>query len=58
MIQIFQGRCIPDLYQVYGLARVAGWDLYNLHGLGHVSCVGYVLYGSCTASHNGWLGSR
>ena len=42
MIQISQGRgCIPDLYD---LAHVAAWELYNLHDLGNVSCVD--LYGT------------
>ncbi|CAM9925878.1 unnamed protein product [Laminaria digitata] len=30
------------------VAHVAGWVPYNLHGPGHVSWVGYVLYRSCT----------
>ena len=30
----------------YDLARVAGWEPYNLHGLGHVSWVGDVLPGT------------
>ena len=41
-----QGRHIPDLYDLYGLydlAHVAGWELCNLHHLGRVSWVGSVL---------------
>ena len=33
------------------------WEPYNPHGLGHISRVGSVLYRSCTAYHNGRLGS-
>ena len=42
IILIFQGRYIPDLYD---LALVAGWEELNtLHDLGHVYWVGSVLY--------------
>ena len=59
-----QGRYVPDLYDLYDLydlhdlAHVAGWEPYNLHGLGRVSCVGSVLYRSCTTVHNGRLEFR
>ena len=43
---------------MYDLARVAGWEQHKLHNLGRVSCVGSVLYRSCTTSHNDRLGSR
>ena len=33
MIYIFQGRYIPDLYDLYDLAHVAGWEPYNLYDL-------------------------
>ena len=46
-----------DLYDLYDLPHVAGWEPYNLHDLGHVSCIGSVLHGSCTKSNNGRLGS-
>ena len=58
MIQIFQGRCIPDLYDLYDPARVAGWEPYNLDDPGHVSWVGSVPYRCCATSHNGGLVSR
>ena len=61
MIYLLQGRYIPDLYDLYDLhdlAHVAGWEPYHLHGLGHVSWVGYVFYVSCTTFHDGRLGSR
>ena len=32
-------RYIPDLYDLYDLAHVAGWEPYNPHDLGHVSWV-------------------
>ena len=32
-----------DLYDLYGVAHAAGWESYNVHGLGHVSWVGSVL---------------
>ena len=32
MIWIFEGRCIPDLWD---LTHVTGWELYSLHDLGH-----------------------
>ena len=51
----FQGRYCHDLYDP---ARVAGWERYNLHDLGHVSWGGSVLYRSYAAPHNGSLGSR
>ena len=59
MINIFQGRYIPDLYDLYDLydlAHVAGWEPYNLHDLVHVSYVRSVL--CVPASQNGRLGSR
>ena len=34
MILIFQGIFFPDLYD---LAHVGAWELYNLHELGPVS---------------------
>ena len=40
MIYIFQGRWIPDLYD---LAHVAGWESCDLHGTAHVSWVRSVL---------------
>ena len=55
MIRVFQGRYIPSLYD---LAHVAGWQLYNLHDLGHVSWVRPVLCRSCIAPQSGRLGSR
>ena len=64
MTSIFQSRWIPDLYylydlyDLYDLAHVAGLEPYNLHGLGHASWVGSVLYRSCTTFHNGRIGSR
>ena len=48
---------IPDLYDLH-VDHVVGWKPHNLHDLGQVSCVGSVLYRSCTASHNGKLGFR
>ena len=47
-----------DLYNTYDLAHAAGWERYNLHDLGNVSWVGYVLSRSCTAFHNGTGVSR
>ena len=49
----------PMLYDLYGLAYVAGWEPYDLHDLliAHVSWVGSVPYRSCTASDNGRVGS-
>ena len=44
IISARQDRYIPDLYDLYDLARGAGWERYNLHGLGRVSWVGSVLY--------------
>ena len=51
----------PDLYGLYDLAHVAGWDPYNLHDLStaaRVSSIGTVLRGDAspaqTASHSGW----
>ena len=44
-LQILQGRCIPELYDMddlCDLAHVAGWEPYNLHDLAHVSCVGSI----------------
>ena len=38
--------------------HVVGWETCNLDNLGRGSWVGSVLYGSCTASHNGRLGYR
>ena len=32
-----------DLHDLYDLAHVAGWERYNLHGLGPVPCVVSVL---------------
>ena len=61
LMQIFQGRYIPDLYDLYDLydlAHVAGWEPHNLNDLGRVSWAGSVLYRSCTAYYNGRLGSR
>ena len=46
-----------DQYDLYDVAHVVGWELYNLHDLGHVSWVGSALYRSCTTPHNGRLGS-
>ena len=60
-----QGRFIPDLYDLYDLydlhdlydlAPVGGWKPYKPHDLAHISCVGSVLYRSCTTSHSGRLG--
>ena len=49
------GRYVPALYD---LARGAGWEPYNLPDLvADVSCVWQVLYGSCTTSHDGRIGS-
>ena len=45
------------MYDLYGLAHVAGWEPYNLPNLGDVSWAGYVLYRSCTTNQNGRLGS-
>ena len=51
LMQIFQGRYIPDLYDLYDLydmydlAHVAGWEPYNLRYLAHV-LLGFDLY--CT----------
>ena len=55
MTQVFQGRHIPDLYD---LAHVAAWGPYSLHGLGQVCWVGFVLQRSCTLFYNGRLESR
>ena len=33
---------MPDLYDLYDLAHVAGWEPCNLHDLGLVSWVGPV----------------
>ena len=38
-----------DLYDLYGLTHVAGWELYYLHHLGLVSCVGSILHHITTA---------
>ena len=46
-----------DLYDLYDLARVAGWEPYDLHDLGHVSLVGSALYISRASYHSGSLGS-
>ena len=49
-----------DLYDLYGLAHVAGWEPCNLRSLfiGHVSWVGYVLYRCSRAIFgNGLLGA-
>ena len=36
---------IPDLYDLYDLVQVAGWEPYDLHDLlAHVSWVGSALY--------------
>ena len=52
MMYVFQGRYIPDLYDLcdlYELAHVAGWDPYNVRGLyyyipvAHVPLVGSAL---------------
>ena len=43
MMQIFQGRCVPDLYDLYDLydpAHVAGCKPYHLHDPAQVSWVG------------------
>ena len=32
------------MLHLYDVAHVAGWEAYNLHNLGQVSCVGSVLY--------------
>ena len=62
MIHIFQGRSIPDLYD---LSHVAWWEPYNLHDLStvaRVSWVGSLVHRSCTTPAqpltNGRLGSR
>lgn len=36
-VMIYFGRSTPDLYDLYGLARVAVWKPYNQHVLAHVS---------------------
>lgn len=41
MMQMFQGRYIPDLCEV---AHVDGWELHNLHDLRHASWLRSVLY--------------
>ena len=33
-----------DLYDLLGIARVAGWELFDLHNLANVSWVGFVPY--------------
>ena len=38
-----QGRCIPDLYDLYDLAHVAGWERNHLLDVGHVSWAESVL---------------
>ena len=48
---IVQGRCIPDLYDLYDLAHAAGWEPYNLRNLGHVSRVGSALLFTDRAQH-------
>ena len=50
---------IPDLYDLYDLAHDGGWEPYNLHDLGRIFWVGYVLVLniSCTTSHTGRVGS-
>ena len=53
-----QDRYIPDLYDLYDLAHVAGWEPYSLlYGLAQVSWMASVLHRSCAASHNGRLGA-
>ena len=39
-----------DLYDLYDLPHVAGWEPYNLHDLGHFSCVGSALHRPCTTT--------
>ena len=41
---------IDDLYDLYDLAHVAGWESCRLHDPAHISLVGYVL---CATSHDG-----
>ena len=52
-------RTGSNLYDLYDLAHVAGWEPHNLHALlnGHVYWVGSVLYRSCTTCHDGRIGS-
>ena len=60
MIQIFQGRCIPelhDLYDLYDLAHVAGWEPYSLHDL-QAMFPGLDLYYTCPAQHPMAAGHR
>ena len=52
-------RSVPDLYDLYDLAHVSGWEPYVLHDLARVSSVGFVLYRSCIpTSYNFRFGSR
>ena len=48
MAQIFQGKCIPDLYDH---AHVAGWEPYSPHDVEHASWVGSVPYTVDPAQH-------
>ena len=45
LLQVFRGRKVPDLcdmYDLYDLAHVAGWRPFSLHDLAHVAWVGHV----------------
>ena len=46
-------RYTADLYDLYKLARVSGWEKDDLHDLARVSWVGSVLLRSCTTSRKG-----
>ena len=46
-----------DMYDRYDVAHVAGWELYNLHALAHVSGVGTVPCRKSATSHNGIRGA-
>ena len=47
-----------DRFLIYDLVHhVAAWERYNLHDIGQLSWVEYVIHTLCTTSHNGRLGS-
>ena len=52
----------PDLYDLYGLAHVAGWEPYKLQGQAHVPWVGSAPFRPDHAQQpittRGMLGSR
>ena len=47
-----------DLYDLYDLAHVAGWEPCILHDPGHIYWAQSALHRSCMTYHNGKLGYR